>query len=107
MVNVWKKPTFACYRLEELESTIKVKAWSTGSAMELGAFLDSCNQGMVGTVQMYDPENNLGYIAQAKIISKVFVLGYIVVEFLETEKNRRYTYKKPQFGGDWFLYSYT
>lgn len=65
----WKKPEAVFYNTEALTRSIKAKAWSIGSAMAIGSFLDECNQGDIGTVYMSD--DNAGYTVQVEVLGRL------------------------------------
>ena len=65
-----------------------------------GAFLDSANQGMCGTVYM---DFNLGHAVQVEVLGRVFIGGYIIVTFI-TSYGETYSYSRPEHGGAWSRY---
>ena len=99
-METWKKPTMACYKLSDLSKVIKAKAWSVGSAMSYGEFLDQGNVGSVGLVSLGD--DNQGYVVQCEIISVVFA-GIYCTKTILTQTGKRYTYRKVQGSSSWIL----
>lgn len=83
-----------------MTSFIKANAWSVGSAMEVGAFLDEANQGDCGVV--YD-EMNGGVLVQVSVIGHFFV-GMYEIKRLLTEDGIQLTYRRPIGGGSWSIY---
>ena len=91
----WSAPCIVQCTAEELKQIIKVRAWSVGSAYEVGEFLDTANQGMSGTVYM---DGNQGHAIQVTVIGWTIVFGIEVKELLSSTGE---TYKYQKIGGVW------
>lgn len=91
----WSAPCIVRYATEELKQIIKVRAWSVGSAYEVGEFLDSANQGMSGMVYM---DGNQGHAIQVTVIGWTIILGIEVKELLSSTGE---IYRYQKIGGVW------
>ena len=69
-MNAWTKPTISHYSLTQVSRKIKAKAWSVGSAMNYGGFVDSANQGDIGMIPM---DGNPGHEIQVECLGYVFL----------------------------------
>lgn len=98
-MTAWQKPIITVYKLSDVKKKIKAHAWSVGSAMAMGSFLDSCNAGSTGTVYM---EENPGHMIQVEVIGWTFIGIYTLVELLNRETGEVYRYSNAS--GSWVAY---
>lgn len=95
----WEKPIVAQMNCEDLQKNIVARAWSVGSAMTVGEFLDSANQGSRGLVEL---DFNPGHQIQVEVIGVFVIAGFVIKEILtETGLDLKYQQLYP---GNWILY---
>ena len=72
----WNTPIITVICARDIEKAIRARAWSVGSAMDLGALYDQGNMEYNGLIML--PE--YGYEIQAQVVGYICLAGYFVYE---------------------------